>query len=322
MALLGTLKGFGVTEIFQLISQQMKTGSLVLTSPKETVTIDFENGIIVGLASDRWERDPRCDVLLKAGVLQDKELKAALEIAKKNGRTWHEVLTSRGQLKEIFLDRASNTVIRQTLLEVFQWPEGGYKFEDWDLEQERMLNCHIPTESAILDTLRIIDEWPGIKQKLPPVDYCPVTIIPITEDLVRHHELTEVDLHIYDLIDDKRTVERIVRESLEPPFEALSSLVRLMNLGLVEVFPQGVSDVRDVSIARSRTLARVKKAAMYAALVVCVVLLILTGQSRILFRDLMPSAVSAHLEHQRELAATFSQRVPGPSATDKGTGAR
>lgn len=33
MALLGTLKGFGVTEIFQLIAQQMKTGTLILTSP-------------------------------------------------------------------------------------------------------------------------------------------------------------------------------------------------------------------------------------------------------------------------------------------------
>jgi len=47
MALLGTLKGFGVTEIFQLISQQMKTGSLSLSSSTANVMITFENGIIV-----------------------------------------------------------------------------------------------------------------------------------------------------------------------------------------------------------------------------------------------------------------------------------
>jgi hypothetical protein len=257
MALLGTLKGFGVTEIFQLISQQMKTGALVLSSPTTNITITFENGIIVGITSDKWERDPRADVLLKAGCINERELKAAFENEKKNGRNWHEILISKGQLKKIFLDRASNVVIKQTLLEVFQWKEGGYKFEDWNTEGQSMLSCHIPTEGAILDTLRIIDEWPVIKQKIPPVDYCPVTIIPITEDIVRHHDLTDVDLHIYDLIDEKRTVERIVRESLEPPFEALSSIVRLIDAGIVEVFPEGAKDIRDTTIAHKQFLAKV-----------------------------------------------------------------
>ncbi len=63
-----------------------------------------------------------------------------------------------------------------------------------------------------------------IKQRIPPVDYCPVTIIPITEELVRHHGLSEVDLHIYDLIDDRRNVERYRPRITEPPFEALSCL--------------------------------------------------------------------------------------------------
>ncbi len=322
MALLGTLKGFGVTEIFQLISQQMKTGSLVLTSTKATVTINFENGVIVGLSSNTWERDPMADVLMKAGFLQEKDFKAALESAKKNSQPWYEILVSKGQLKRVFVERASNTVIRQTLLEIFQWPEGGYRFEDWEGEHESMLTCHIPTESAILDTLRIIDEWPTIKQKIPPVDYCPVTVIPITEEIVKHHELSEVDLHIYDLIDDKRTVERIVRESLEPPFEALSSLVRLMDLGLVEVFPQGASDVRDSTIARGKTIAGLKKAALYGAFVLCLAALAFSGQSRLLHQDLVPKVIVSHLEYQHKLAATFSAPGPGPSGTDTGSGGR
>ncbi|HVN71102.1 MAG TPA: DUF4388 domain-containing protein, partial [Desulfomonilia bacterium] len=172
MALLGTLKGFGVTEIFQLISQQMKTGALILSSTKANVTIAFENGIIVGITSDRWERDPRADVLLKAGYVNDKELRAAFDSEKKNSEHWYDILISKGQLKKIFLDRATNVVIKQILLEVFQWREGGYKFDDWNTESGTLLSCHIPTEGAILDTLRIIDEWPIIKQKIPPVDYC------------------------------------------------------------------------------------------------------------------------------------------------------
>src|SRR5512137_254877 len=119
MALLGTLKGFGVTEIFQLISQQMKTGSLSLSSSKENVMITFENGIIVGITSDKWEMDPRADLLLKAGYINEKELKAAFENEKKTSEAWHEILISKGQLKKVMLDKATNVVIKQNLLEVF-----------------------------------------------------------------------------------------------------------------------------------------------------------------------------------------------------------
>lgn len=315
MALLGTLKGFGVTEIFQLISQQMKTGSLVLSSSKANITISFENGIIVGIASDQWERDPRADVLLKADCIHEKDLKAAIENEKKNSQSWHEILISKGQLKKIFLDRASNVVIKQTLLEVFQWREGGYKFEDWNTEQQSILSCHIPTEGAILDTLRIIDEWPTIKQKIPPVDYCPVTIIPITEELVRHHDLSEVDLHIYDLIDDKRTVEKIVRESLEPPFEALSSIVRLLDIGLVEVFPEGATDVRDTSIARNLFISRIRKAALYVVLALCILGIAVIGQPRVL-KEIIPGEIKNQIQHQRVLVERFSAKLPVPSATN------
>lgn len=318
MALLGTLKGFGVTEIFQLISQQMKTGALVLSSPKTNITINFENGIIIGIASDRWERDPRADVLLKAGRIHEKELKAAMESEKKNSQSWHEILISKGQLKKVLLERASNVVTKQILLEIFQWKEGGYKFEDWNTEHQSMLSCHIPTEGAILDTLRIIDEWPTIKQRIPPVDYCPVTIIPITEELVRHHELSEVDLRIYDLIDDKRTVERIVRESLEPPFEALSSIVRLMDIGLVEVFPEGATDLRDSAIARNLFLSRVRKTALYAVLAASVLGLMLLGEPRIC-NEPIPAEISNHINNQKALAEQFSAKLPVLSGTDTGS---
>ena len=132
---------------------------------------------------------------------------------------------------------------------------------------ENALSCHIPSEGVILDTLRIIDEWPMIKQKIPPVDYCPVTIMPLTEEIVKKYSLGAVDMHIFDLIDEKRSVESIVRQSLEPPFEALSSLVRLIDTGLVEVFPQGTKEIRDSSIARRILLTKIKRVSSYVLLV-------------------------------------------------------
>ena len=47
MALEGTIKDFGLPDIFQLIGLQRKTGTLTLQSGKEEVTVTFENGMVV-----------------------------------------------------------------------------------------------------------------------------------------------------------------------------------------------------------------------------------------------------------------------------------
>ena len=48
MALKGTIKDFGVADILQLISQQGKTGVLVLRNEADEVTVTFLNGSVVG----------------------------------------------------------------------------------------------------------------------------------------------------------------------------------------------------------------------------------------------------------------------------------
>ncbi len=322
MALLGTLKGFGVTEIFQLISQQMKTGTLVLTSPDATISLGFNNGAIEGIKSDRWEIDPRADLLIKAGYILEKDFRAAVDNERKNSHKWHDILVSQGKLKQTFLERASNVVIRTILLEVFQWGEGNYKFEDWEVDGENLLPCHVPTEGVILDTLRIIDEWPLIKGKIPPVDYCPVTILPLTEEIVGKYRLSAVDMHIFDLIDEKRTVQTIIRQSLEPSFEALSSLVKLIDCGLVEVFPEGIIETRDSSISKRVFLLRVKKASAFVLLAITVASIAYIGHPRILKGTFIPVEISSHVMVQQELARYYAGQGIWLSKLDTGTGSR
>ena len=308
MALLGTLKGFGVTEIFQLISQQMKTGTLILTSPNSTISLAFNNGMIEGIKSDRWEMDPRADLLIKGGFIYENDFKSAVDNEKRNLHKWHETLITQGKLKKNFLERASNVIIKTILLEIFQWKEGNYKFEDWEVAAENMLTCSVPTEGIILDTLRVIDEWPMIKQKIPPVDYCPVTIMPLTEEIVRKYRLGSVDMHIFDLIDEKRTVQNIIRQSLEPSFEALSSLVKLIDCGLVEVFPQGIKETRDSSMARRVFMIRLKKVSAFLLLAMTVLAFLFIGNPRILKRPVVPDEISSAIRHQKELAETFARQ--------------
>ncbi|MEA2102603.1 MAG: DUF4388 domain-containing protein [Thermodesulfobacteriota bacterium] len=317
MALLGTLKGFGVTEIFQLISQQMKTGSLFLSSSSAKVSIAFNDGIIKGIVSDQWETDPRAELLVKGGYIREQEFKVAGENIKKNAPPWHEVLISQGRLQQVILDKAGDVIIKGILIDVFQWGDGTYRFDDWATDTDGMLACHIPTESIILNTLRIIDEWPVIKPKIPPTDYSPVTIMPLTQQLVKDNDLDECAMRVFDLIDGTKTIETIVRQSLEAPVDVLSSFVKLIDANLVEVFPQPVKERHDLSSARNIIFGYIKRVSVFVLLGLVVAGLFMAGSPTIREYSISRPAIKNCLDNQRTIAEGLAKRGITLSGPDK-----
>lgn len=235
-----------------------------------------------------------------------KDYRTALENEK---RTLTDGTTSSSprENQKTFLDRASNVVIKSILLEVFQWKEGNYRFEDWEVDTENILACHIPSEGIILDTLRVIDEWPMVKQKIPPVDYCPVTIMPLTEEIVKKHRLGAVDMHIYDLIDEK-DLSRTLSGSPWNPLRSFELDCQALGFRPCRSFPQGTKEVRDSSIARRILLAKIKKVMVYVLLAVAAGSLYLAGEPRILKGIGIPEKITSCVRDQKELAADYAQR--------------
>src|SRR5262245_62905691 len=83
MALRGTLKDFSLADIFQLIGIQKKTGVLTLKSDKETCTVAFVEGQVVGTESTARRLEDRLgSVLVKSGRITDAQLQDALRIQK------------------------------------------------------------------------------------------------------------------------------------------------------------------------------------------------------------------------------------------------
>ena len=83
MALEGTIKDFGLPDIFQLIGLQRKTGVLTLTSEKDTVSVTFENGMVVMADSSLKRLEDRLgSVLVKQSKLSKERLEEALQTQK------------------------------------------------------------------------------------------------------------------------------------------------------------------------------------------------------------------------------------------------
>ena len=84
MALEGTIKDFGLADIFQLIGMQRKTGILTLENDEDTVTVHFFEGQVVGADTRlRNLEDLLGGVLVRTGRLTEDQLRAALRSQKK-----------------------------------------------------------------------------------------------------------------------------------------------------------------------------------------------------------------------------------------------
>jgi len=308
MALLGTLSGFGITEIFQLIGQQMKTGTLVLNGPRREVVVLFEEGVVRGLGSDAWSGDPRLKRLIEGNFLGDSTERQILDQAERQGIEWHELLPAQGKLSQSLLAKVNDLIVRESMLDVFQWKEGGYRFDDTLPAGRLILDCELPAEGLILDTLRVIDEWPLIKPKLPAGDYCPVKLMPLTEELVQRHRLGALETRIYDLINDTATIDAIVRQSLEIRFDALSAFVRLMDCGLIEVFPAGTLQRQLRSEFRQGLGSAAKSGAYALAGLLIVIGLLAVGRPRMSAKDWIDPMLSQQLDQPRQIASELSQR--------------
>src|SRR6185369_145730 len=97
MALRGTLKDFGIADIFQLIGHQGKTGVLTVRDRGREVQIGFRDGSVVqAVATNRRERDMLGGMLVRAEVITQDQLDQALTIQKKSGDRLGEVLADSG----------------------------------------------------------------------------------------------------------------------------------------------------------------------------------------------------------------------------------
>src|SRR5262245_7631929 len=133
MALEGTIKDFGLPDIFQLIGLQRKTGLLTLKHDADQVTLPFANGM--ELNADPYSKraqDRLGNVLVKQGKLTRDRLEEALNTQKQTLQRLGHVLTTQSYITQKDLQAALNVQVSQIVFKVFRWRDGEYHFEPSD----------------------------------------------------------------------------------------------------------------------------------------------------------------------------------------------
>jgi Domain of unknown function (DUF4388) len=299
MALKGTLKDFGIADIFQLIGQQTKTGVLHLKSRDEEVHIAFSNGAIVRADSaSRRQRDLLGAMLLNGGFIGQGQLDESLEVQRRTLQRLGDILIEKrfvraAQLKEMYQLQLTETVYR-----LFGWKTGTYEFEQGAVEFDAEMITPIRSESVLMEGFRRVDEWPSIRRVISspnvtfeqlkrPLDPEPGAIddsgasdddldAAFGEPSHRPHRqgdgpaLSSAERRVYSLAQPGVTAEQIGDRSRLGEFESHKALLNLINSGYLKV----QAGVQTVTGEHARVVLQVKDRAVRWTTFVLVTLLV------------------------------------------------
>lgn len=244
MALQGTLKDFSITEIIQLIGQQLKTGVLKIQRGQNIAEIYFVDGMIVHVYSNyRGKKDLIGEILVKAQLINQEQLERALRIQKETLKYLGEILVELGMLKKEDVLRVISTQVYETIYELFWWEDGNFSFDLRLVESYKKIPFALSTEQVLLNILRMVDEWSEIEKKIfsPHLVFKKSVLqeerfgdVLLSQSYLKERLTSEQEL-IYNLIDGNLTVQEIIDRSLLGKFNTSEILANLKEMGLIEI---------------------------------------------------------------------------------------
>ena len=253
MALEGSLKDFGLADIFQLIYLQKKTGILTMKNDSSEAKVLFENGLIVKAETSNLEGLNKIgQILARSNKITEDQLKEALSKQKQSKDKIGEILIKMGAIQKDDLVKALGIHVREAVLNLFKWREGRYSFEPAEISIEHDYWLPVNTEFLIMEGVRRIDEWPFIEKKIPNLEILfeknqeiqeNIRVVKpeddSTADMVTENELdkgiqiTQEEKNLYDLVDGQQNVRQLIEIGNMGEFETCKALSNLVTAGLI-----------------------------------------------------------------------------------------
>lgn len=258
MALKGTLRDFGLADIFQLIGIQRKTGVLVLSNGNRKVTVSFLSGGVVSADSNDHPLEDRLGaVLVKSGKITDRQLAEALKTQKSTLQRLGRILVEQKALATDDLRDALRLQVTQIVHHLFRWRDGEYDFsQEETLDYDRDHFTPIPADNILMEGARMIDEWPIIERRIPSFDIIlrrkkvgalagPISVFETDIDFGLMNtgdeeaedpsaRLSPDEQAVLNLVDGRSTVQDIIDRSQMGEFETCRTLYELMNREQIE----------------------------------------------------------------------------------------
>ncbi len=224
--LYGDLRLFHVGELIALISSMQKNGTLNLMVPFARKTICFSDGEI-SFAASTVEDDRLGEVLWRRGHISLEQLYEVHDLvtpAKKLGA----ILVERGYITPRQLYEGIKEQVLEIVYSTFYFRNGEFVFVEGKPRIKATVRLDISTREIMQEGIRRVDEMTRLEELLPRRESILVRKLASTS-------LGEREDRLQGLIDGKRTVEQIIKDSHMGEFEALKALAKLRRIGMIDV---------------------------------------------------------------------------------------
>lgn len=243
VALHGNLRDFGIAEVFQLIGQQRKTGTLRVEGEGGPIFLAFDAGRVVrgGPQDARAEREPLGPQLVRAGYLTRDQLDELQRESERSARPLRDLLLASGLIEPGTLDEVQHLLTRETVFDVMRRKNGDFDFVAESIVHDTPPENLLGAEQILMDGLRMLDEWQTFESIVPDVEM----VFRRVGHLETARALTRGDgddrlghtERILQLVDGRLSVRRIIDLSRLGTFEATRALAELRQAGVIDVAP-------------------------------------------------------------------------------------
>jgi hypothetical protein len=281
MALKGTIKDFGIADIFQLIGQQVKTGVLVLNNDVDEVRVYFRDGTVIRAENaSRPEQMLLGTFMVRAEVISQAQLDTALKEQRRTLKRIGPILVELNFADERTITEFATLQMTETIHALFEWKQGTYQFETTDVETSPEGVQPIRSETIVMNGIRMADEWPSIRERIPAYAWTVERMRPLpprrdkTQPRSDEFDLSDFDefsagqsdfdqigpyeRRVFDLIASGRTVQSLIDMSRLGEFETCRSISVLMGEGYVRVIkPPDLSEDIGLNLARGLSPGRI-----------------------------------------------------------------
>lgn len=230
----GKIGRFTLPEIFQLIAQSQKTGTLGIQKDDDIVMVYFKKGRII------YGYGPRQayhigELLRERGKITAEQLTDAVMTQSRNpsARRLGQILIEKNYISRGDLEQVVRNQVEELIYSLLAWDSGSFKFYENQYPTDEEITVDITVEKAILEGMRRLDEENRGKAIMPLSD----TILVLSPQLPEKQmemALTREEWSLLALVNGRRTAREIVRMSRIPERECLKRLGSLMTGGILQ----------------------------------------------------------------------------------------
>ena len=157
MSITGNLRTLELSELLQWLAQGTKTGVLIVENEDIEKRIYFDTGTIVSSESSD-SQEHLGHFLIEEGLIDEATLARALKLQQATQILLGKVLVTLGAITEKELSQVLQQKTQETIYELFNWPEGEFRFVPDDLPEFPMVPMSLDVTNLVLEGMRRIDE--------------------------------------------------------------------------------------------------------------------------------------------------------------------